>query len=316
MCGVLCDVMAAFTDWQYRHGLFSTDPYPLAKHDAPVAEEDVWHQGEWPTWLILLEPTVVTFDYNSLALEFIVTQLLSWRKLLWHEERQVAARLDGSIDAGRCRLNEEGASEIAFGIDAFGVHRPQWSQLCGHGPDSTDVVFDRAVVGNVDAAAWVADGRLKAKPESPRFIDGVGNCPNEKDNGGDRNGNGADDRSPTDNCIQHDRPVRLEECKPAVALVACVGCYCRWPVWRHRVRLTSCSGSIIVGRLACQSWASVVCADRTLVTVRYTIAVYSAFHRPSWTDSTIPSIKGDVSSTWLVLPPTGSTSEKKVSSSF
>ena len=119
MCGVLCDVMAAFTDWQYRHGLFSTDPYPLAKHDAPVAEEDVWHQGEWPTWLILLEPTVVTFDYNSLALEFIVTQLLSWRKLLWHEERQVAARLDGSIDAGRCRLNEEGASEIAFGIDVY-----------------------------------------------------------------------------------------------------------------------------------------------------------------------------------------------------
>ena len=174
MCGVLCNVMAAFTDWQYRHGLFSTDPYPLAKHEAPVAEEDVRHQGEWPTWLILLEPTVVTFDYNSLALEFIVTQLLSWRKLLWHEERQVAARLDGSIDAGRCRLNEEGASEIAFGIDAFGVHRPQWSQLCGHGPDSTDVVFDRAVVGNVDAAAWVADGRLKAKPESPRFIDGVG----------------------------------------------------------------------------------------------------------------------------------------------
>jgi hypothetical protein len=90
----------------------------------------------------------------------------------------VAARLDGSIDAGRCRLNEEGSSEIALGIDSFGVHRPHWSQLCGHDPDSTDVVFDRTVVGNVDAAAWVADGRLEAKPESPRFIDGVGNCPN------------------------------------------------------------------------------------------------------------------------------------------
>jgi hypothetical protein len=43
MCGVLCNVMAAFTDWQYRHGLFTADPYLLAKHDAPVVEEDVWH---------------------------------------------------------------------------------------------------------------------------------------------------------------------------------------------------------------------------------------------------------------------------------
>ena len=297
MRGVLCNVMAAFTDWQYRHGLFTADPCLLAKHDAPVAKEDVRHQGEWPAWLILLEPAVVPLDDNSLALEFIVTQLLSWRKLLWHKERPMAARFDGSIDAGRCRLNEEGSSEIAFGIDAFGTDRPAWPQPCGHGTDSADVVFDRAVVSDVDAAAWVADGRLEAKPESPRFIDGVGNCPNEKDNGGDRNGDSADDRGPVGNCIQHDRPVRLGECRPAVALVACVGCHCRWSVWRHRVRLTSCSGSNIVGRLACQSWASVVCADRILVTVRYAIAIYSAFHRPSWTDSTTPSIKRDVPST-------------------
>ena len=49
-------------------------------------------------------------------------------------------------------------------------------------------------------------------------------------------------------CIQHDHPVRLGECRPAVALVAYIGeCRCRWPAWRHHVRLASCSGSIIVG---------------------------------------------------------------------
>ena len=129
MCGVLCDVMAAFTDWQYRHGLFSTDPYPLAKHDAAVAEEDVRHQGEWPARPILPEPAVVTLDDDSLALEFIVTQLHSWRNLLWHEERPMAAWFDGSIDAGRCRLNEEGSSEIALEIDTFGADRPAWPQV-------------------------------------------------------------------------------------------------------------------------------------------------------------------------------------------
>ena len=116
---------------------------------------------------------------------------------MWHEERQVAARLDGSIDAGRCRLNEEGSSEIALGIDASGVHRPQWSQLCGHDPDSTDVVLDRTVVGNVDAAAWVADGRLKAKPESLGLADGGGHRSEEEDAGSNCDGDSTDDRGPT-----------------------------------------------------------------------------------------------------------------------
>ena len=129
MADVLRYTMTAFAEWHYRCRLFAADPRLLPEHDAAVAEEDVWHQGEWPTWLILLEPTVVTFDYNSLALEFIVTQLLSWRKLLWHEERLMAAWFDGSIDAGRCRLNEEGSSEIALGIDTFGADRPAWPQV-------------------------------------------------------------------------------------------------------------------------------------------------------------------------------------------
>lgn len=224
MCGVLCDVMAAFTDWQYRHGLFSTDPYLLTKHDAPVVEEDVWHQGEWPAWPILLEPAVVPLDDNSLALEFIVTQLLFWRKLLWHEERPMAARFDGSIDIGRCCLNEEGSSEIALGIDASGADRPAWPQVCGHGTDSAEVVLNGAVVGDVDAAAWVADGRLKAKPESLGLADGGGHRSEEEDASRNRNGNGADNRGPVGGCIQHDRPVCLEECAPAAALVACMRC--------------------------------------------------------------------------------------------
>lgn len=132
----------------------------------------------------------------------------------------MAARFDGSIDAGRCRLNEEGSSEIALGIDAFGTDRPAWPQVCGHGTDSTDAVLDRAVVGDVDAAAWVADSRLKAKPESLGLIDGLGDCPKEEDQGCDRDGDGADDRGPVGGCIQHDRPVRLEECAPAAAPVA------------------------------------------------------------------------------------------------
>ena len=210
MCGVLCDVMTAFANWLYGQELFSAvDPCLLTKHDAPVVEEDVWHQGEWPTWLILLEPTVVTFDYSSLAFEFIVTQLLSWRKLLWHEERQVTTRLDSLVDAGRCRFDDEGCSEIAFGIDAFGAHRPQWSRLCGHGPDSTDVVFDRAVVGNVDAAAWVAYRWLEGETEPSGLTDGGGHRPEEEDDSGNRNGDGADDRSPTGNRAEHGDPVGL-----------------------------------------------------------------------------------------------------------
>ena len=132
----------------------------------------------------------------------------------------MAARFDGSIDTGRCRLNEEGSSEIAFGIDAFGADRPTWPQVCRHGTDSADVVLNGAVVGDVDAAAWVADGRLKAKPESPGLADGGGHRSEEEDAGSNRNGNGADDRGPVGDCIQHDHPVRLGECRPAVAPVA------------------------------------------------------------------------------------------------
>ena len=117
----------------------------------------------------------------------------------------MAARLDGSIDAGRCCLNEEGSSEIALGIDAFGTDRPAWPQVCGHGTDS-------------------ADGRLKAKPESLGLADGGGQRSEEEDAGCDHDGDSADDRGPVGDCIQHDHPVRLGECRPAVALVACMRC--------------------------------------------------------------------------------------------
>lgn len=132
----------------------------------------------------------------------------------------MTAGLDGSVDRCPHGGDRERLSEIALGIDAFGADRPAWLQSCGHGADSTDVVLDRAVVGDVDAAAWVADGRLKAKLEPLGLIDGVGNCPKEEDQGSNRDGNGADDRGPVGGCIQHDRPVRLRECAPAAAPVA------------------------------------------------------------------------------------------------
>ena len=160
----------------------------------------------------------------------------------------MAARFDGSIDAGRCRLNEEGSSEIAFGIDTSGADRPAWPQVCGHGTDSADVVLNGAVVSDVDAAAWVADGRLKAKPESLRLADGGGHRSEEEDAGSNCDGDSTDDRGPTGNCIQHDHPVRLGECRPAVALVACIReCHCRWPALRHHVRLASYCNFFIVG---------------------------------------------------------------------
>lgn len=81
------------------------------------------------------------------------------------------------------------------------------------------MVFDRAVVGDVDAAAWVADGRLKAKPESLGLADSGGHRSEEEDAGSNRDRDGADDRGPVGGCIQHDRPVRLEECAPAAAPV-------------------------------------------------------------------------------------------------
>ena len=226
MADVLRYTMTAFAEWHYRCGLFAADPRLLPEYDAAVAEEDVRHQGEWPARPILPEPAVVTLDDDSLALEFIVTQLHSWRKLLWHEERPMAAWFDGSIDAGRCRLNEEGSSEIALGIDTFGADRPAWPQVCGHGTDSADVVLNGAIVGDVDAAAWVADGRLKAKPESFGLIDSLGDCPKEEDQGCDRDGDSTADSGPVGGCIQHDRPVRLGECRPAVTPVACMRC-CR-----------------------------------------------------------------------------------------
>lgn len=68
-------------------------------------------------------------------------------------------------------------------------------------------MLNGAVVGDVDTAARVADGRLKAKPESLGLADGGGHRPEEEDAGSNRDGNGADDRGPTGNCIQHDRPV-------------------------------------------------------------------------------------------------------------
>lgn len=121
----------------------------------------------------------------------------------------MTARFDSLVDC--CPHGGDGKrlSEIALGIDAFGADRPAWSQVCRHSTDSTDVVLDRAVVGDVDAAAWVADSRLKAKPESLGLADGGGHRSEKEDAGCDRDRNGADDRGPVGGCIQHDRPVRL-----------------------------------------------------------------------------------------------------------
>lgn len=132
----------------------------------------------------------------------------------------MAARLDSLVN---CRPHSEDGkrlSEIALGIDAFGTDRPAWPQPCGHGTDSADVVFDRAVVGNVDAAAWVIDSGLKAKPEPLGLINGLGDCPKEEDQGCDRDGDSAEDSGPVGGCIQHDQPVRLGECRPAAAPLA------------------------------------------------------------------------------------------------
>ena len=112
-------------------------------------------------------------------------------------------------------------------------------------------MLNGAVVGDVDAAAWVADGRLKAKPESLGLSDGGGHRSEKEDAGSNRDGDSTDDRRPTGYCIQHDRSVRLGECRPAVALVAYIGeCHCRWPAWCYRVCLASYSGFNIVGRSA------------------------------------------------------------------
>ncbi len=222
---MLRDGMPAGAQWHLGQALWwRLDSCLLAKHDAPVAEEDVRHQGEWSAWLLLLEPLVVPPGDTSPTLKFIVREFSIERKWLWHEQWQVAARLDSLVD---CRpYGEDGKrlSEVALGIDAFGADRPAWPEVCGHGTDSADVVLNGAVVSDVDAAAWVADGRLKAKPESLGLADGGGHRSEEEDAGSNRDGDGADDRGPTGNCIQHDHPVRLGECRPAAALVPCMRC--------------------------------------------------------------------------------------------
>ena len=218
--GMLRDGMPAGAQWHLGEALWwRLDSCLLAKHDTPVAEEDVRHQGEWSAWLILLEPAVVPFSDASPVFEFVVREFSIERKWLRYEQWQVTARLDSLVDCRPHGVDGERLSEIALGIDASGADRPAWPQPCGHGTDSTDAVLDRAVVSDVDAAAWVADGRLKAKPESLGLADGGGHRSEEEDQGSNRNGNGADDRGPVGNCIQHDHPVRLGECRPAVALV-------------------------------------------------------------------------------------------------
>ena len=122
----------------------------------------------------------------------------------------MTARIDSLVDYRPHGEDGKRFSKITLGVDASGADRPAWPQVCGHGTDSTDAVLDRAVVSDVDAAAaWVADGRLKAKPESLGLADGGGHRSEDEDQGSDRNGNGADDRGPVGNCIQHDHPVRL-----------------------------------------------------------------------------------------------------------
>lgn len=232
---MLRDGMSAGTQWHLGQALrWRLDLCLLAKHDAAVAEEDVRHQGEWSAWLILLKPLVVPPGDTSPTLKFIVREFSIERKWLWHEQWQVAARLDSLVDCRPYGEDSKRLSEIALGIDASGADRPAWPQVCGHGTDSADVVLNGAVVGDVDAAAWVADSRLKAKPEPLGLIDGLGDCPKEKDQGCDRDGDSAEDSGPVSGCIQHDHPVRLGECRPAVALVACMRCRCR---------LVSCSAS-------------------------------------------------------------------------
>ena len=226
---MLRDGMPAGAQWHLGQALrWRLDSCLLAKYDTPVAEEDVRHQGEWPAWLILLEPLVVPPGDTSPVFEFVVREFSIERKWLRHEQWQVAARLDSLVDYRPHGEDGKRLSEVALGIDAFGADRPAWPQVCGHGTDSADVVLNGAVVGDMDAAAWVADSRLKAKPESLGLVDGGGHRSEEEDAGSDRDGDSTEDSGPVGGCIQHDHPVRLGECRPAVALVAYIGeCHCR-----------------------------------------------------------------------------------------
>ena len=221
---MLRDGMPAGAQWHLGQALWRRlDSCLLAKHNAAVTKEDVRNQGEWSAWLLLLEPLVVPPGDTSPAFKFIIREFSIERKWLRYEQWQVTARLDNLVN---CRPHSEYGkrlSEIALGIDAFGSDRPAWPQPCGHGTDSADVVLNGAVVSDVDAAAWVADGRLKAKPESLGLADGGGHRSEEEDAGSNCDRDSADDCGPTGNCIQHDHPVRLGECRPAVALVAYIG---------------------------------------------------------------------------------------------
>ena len=224
---MLRDGMPAGAQWHLGQALWwRLDSCLLAKHDAAIAEEDLRHQGEWPAWPILLEPAVVPPGDTSPTLKFIVREFSIERKWLRYEQWQVTARIDSLVDYRPHGEDGKRFSKITLGVDASGADRPAWPQVCGHGTDSADVVLNGAIVGDVDAAAWVADGRLKAKPESFGLIDSLGDCPKEEDQGCDRDGDSTADSGPVGGCIQHDRPVRLGECRPAVTPVACMRC-CR-----------------------------------------------------------------------------------------
>lgn len=165
--GMLRDGMPAGAQWHLGQALWwRLDSCLLAKHNAAVTKEDVRNQGEWSAWLLLLEPLVVPPGDTSPAFKFIIREFSIERKWLRYEQWQVTARLDSLVDCRPHGGDGERLSEIALGIDTSGADRPTWPQVCGHGTDSADVVLYRTVIGDVDAAAWVADSGLKAKPES------------------------------------------------------------------------------------------------------------------------------------------------------
>lgn len=173
--GMLRDGMPAGAQWYLGEALWwRLDSCLLAKHNAAVTKEDVRNQGEWSAWLLLLEPLVVPPGDTSPAFKFIIREFSIERKWLRYEQWQVTARLDSLVDHRPHGEDGKRFSKIALGINSFGADRPAWPQACGHGTDSADVVLNGAVVGDVDAAAWVADGRLKAKPESLGLADGGG----------------------------------------------------------------------------------------------------------------------------------------------
>jgi hypothetical protein len=163
---MLRDGMPAGAQWYLGEALWwRLDSCLLAKHNAAVTKEDVRNQGEWSAWLLLLEPLVVPPGDTSPTLKFIVREFSIERKWLRYEQWQVTARIDSLVDYRPHGEDGKRFSKITLGVDASGADRPAWPQVCGHGTDSADVVLNGAVVGDVDAAAWVADGRFQTKPE-------------------------------------------------------------------------------------------------------------------------------------------------------